>query len=62
MTATQILKKLVENNTMINGLMLQIKNEVWPPKRIEYAKRAATLQCSQSALIDELSQYDLSKV
>ena len=62
MTATQILKKLVENNAMINELMQQIENEVWPPKRIEYAKRAAVLQCSQSALIGGLSQYDLSKI
>jgi hypothetical protein len=62
MSATQILDKLIENNAMINELMLQIQNEAWPPKRIEYAKRAAVVQCSQSALIDALSKFDLSKI
>lgn len=57
MTAKQMFQKLKQNTAAIDGLMVQIEAEVWPPKRIELAKRAAQLQVSNSDLVERLDKY-----
>lgn len=59
MTAKQMFQKLKQNTAAIDGLMVQIEAESWPPKRIELARRAAQLQMCNSDLVERLDKYDV---